>query len=107
MSLDATPVMLRSVGLYCNTKLPEVTFNPELSAIGIPLFGCSCGKLIVATPIVIPAVVVVNNSLVAVANDCWNVTSTLAPVVVSLVATTTELLSPLALPTCVMAFKAL
>ena len=56
----------------------------------MPVPGTLFGTFTVAWPIVIPAVVVVNNWLVAVARPFWNVTSTFAPVVVSLVATTTE-----------------
>ena len=40
VSLDATPLIVSRVGLYCSVKVPEVTFWALLMAIGMPLPGC-------------------------------------------------------------------
>src|SRR5579862_9456979 len=90
-TFDTALLMVNRLGLYCNVKLPEVTFKPLLSAMGMPLPGMLLATLIVASAIDAPASGDESNWLVACANALWNVTKILVPELTSLVTMTTEL----------------
>ena len=105
VSFDTTPVIVSKLGLYCSVNVPDVAFRPLLSAIGMPLPGMLLAALIVANATVTPGVVELNSCVVVIAKALWNVTSTLEPVLRSLVTTTTEFGVPVGpgglLPICV------
>src|SRR5579862_2880485 len=101
---DTAPLMASRLGLYCKVNVPEVTLSPLDSAMGMPLPGMLLATLMVAKPMDTPGVVEDSSWLVAVARALWNVVSTLAPEVTSLVTITTELgvlPAPLLTPICV------